>query len=72
MKLTLGTKIVAFYGIGIVNDFGEVIKMNHDGSVTVMYDTGAVKTYEEDFIRDDYVDPVGSPIGVFVNPYQGA
>ena len=46
--------------------------MNHDGSVTVMYDTGAVKTYEEDFIRDDYVDPVGSPIGVFVNPYQGA
>ena len=64
--LNVGDKIVGVYGAMFPEEMGEVTKVNYDDTVTVLFDEGAVKTYEQDEIRTDYLAPAGSPIGIYL------
>jgi len=64
--LNVGDSVVGVFGAMFPEEFGEVTKINSDGTVTVFFDDGAVKTYEQDEIRTDYMSPAGSPIGIYV------
>ena len=64
--INVGDSFVGVFGAMFPEEFGEVTKINSDGTVTVFFDDGAVKTYEQDEIRTDYMSPVGSPIGIYV------
>lgn len=60
-----GTQVIANYGAMFPTSEGEVVKCNADGSYTVMFDDGAVRTVED--IREPGWRSVnGSPIGIFV------
>ena len=63
--ITVGTEVIANYGAMFPTSEGEVVKCNADGSYTVMFDDGAVRTVTD--IREPGWRSVnGSPIGVFV------
>lgn len=62
--IEVGTRVYANYGAMFPTVEGEIVKINSNGTYTVMYEDGAVKTVEE--IREQGWRSVnGSPIGVF-------
>jgi len=64
--LNIGDKVIGVWGAMFPEDAGEIVKINHDDTVTIMFDDGAVKVMDQDDIRDDYFTPVGSPIGIYL------
>ena len=60
-----GTRVYANYGAMFPTVEGEIVKINSNGTYTVMYEDGAVETVDE--IREQGWRSVnGSPIGIFV------
>ena len=64
--LTVGQEVIGVWGAMFPEDSGEIVKVNSDDTVTIMFDDGSVKVMDQEDIRDDYFQPAGSPIGVYL------
>ncbi len=67
--LNLGDKIIGMFGAMIPEWYGEIIKLevtNQGVMVDVKWDNGSVSEITECSVRDDYYNPVGSPIGYYL------
>jgi hypothetical protein len=63
IMIEVGMKVVANYGAMFPTVDGEVAKCNADGTYTVMFDDGAVRTVERIMMRGER-SVNGSPIGI--------
>lgn len=65
--LKKGMKVVANWGAMHPVETGTITDVFHDGYVNVMFDGGIFRT-SVTVRKDDYLNPKGSPIGVFLSP----
>jgi hypothetical protein len=61
--IEVGAAVIANYGAMFPTVEGEVTKCNSDGTYTVMFDDGAVRTVERIMMRGER-SANGSPIGI--------
>ena len=75
MNIEIGTKVIANYGAYSADIEGIVTEIQNDGWVVFREENPTspmlnVYNVRIENIRSDFENPKGSPIGVFLNPYQ--
>lgn len=63
---TVGQEVIGVWGAMFPESEGEIVKVNHDDTITIMFDDGSVMTTEQESIRNDYFEPTGSPVGIYL------